>query len=348
MQRKLIYLAAILLFCLACPALFAQECECKDSFVFVKRKIEQSYSGFSQKVTQQTRAEYEQHTQNYQMKADSAKDDKQCFALCFEWMKWFKDRHLQIGPDLTQRTIRPDSDFSLSKLDSQTLLFCLPSMDKRYQEIINKRLNDNKWLLESMPFLIIDCRGNTGGALTTWRPLKKYLYTNPTLTDGYLYWASEDNAAFMLKSAKTVKGRTKFYYKKMAKAMKKSPGTFIGTMNASRQQFRAITHNPQKVTLLVNRRCASSCEMFLLWAKQSKKVTIIGETTAGIIDYGALNGITVPCHNWAFRYPTARSNRVPDGRGLDNIGIEPDVCIDSNVADWIAFAREWLLRKSHH
>lgn len=108
-----------LLFCMSYTAFFAQECGCKASFEFVRQKVEQSYSGFSQKVTQQTRAEYEQHTQIYQMKANSAKDGKQCFALYFEWMKWFKDPHLQIGPDLAQRTIRPDSDFSLSKLDSQ-------------------------------------------------------------------------------------------------------------------------------------------------------------------------------------------------------------------------------------
>lgn len=331
-------------FYVTCSIISAQECGCKASFEFIKQKIELNYSGFSQKVTRQSRAEYEQYTQFYQIKADSAQDDKQCLSICLEWMKWFKDDHLQIGPDLTQRSIRPDSDFGLSKLDSQTLLLNLPSMDKRYQEIINKRLEDNKSLLESMPFLIIDCRGNTGGALNTWRPLKRYLYTNPTLTDGYLYWASEDNAKFMSESAKTAEGRTKQYYKKMAKAMKKKPGTFIGTMNASREQLREVTNSPQKVAILVNGRCASSCEMFVLWAKQSKKVIIMGETTAGTIDYGALNSITIPCHNWAFRYPTARSNRVPDGRGLDNIGIEPDVRIDPQAADWIDIARKCLLK----
>lgn len=335
----------VLLFsCLTSTAMFAQACDCKSSFAFVKQKTEQNYAGFSQKVTPQTRSEYEQHTQFFEMKADSAKEGKQCLSACLGWMKWFKDRHLQIGPDLMQRARRPDSDFSLSKLDSQTLLLCLPSMDRRYQEIINKRLNDNKSLLENTPFLVIDCRGNTGGAANTWWPLKRYLYANPTLTDGYLYWASKDNAEFMLKFADAADGRMKKYYKKIAKAMKKSPGTFIGSMNASRQQLKEVPPNPRKVALLVNSRCASSCEMFVLWAKQSKKVTVIGETTAGIVDYGALNELAVPCHNWAFRYPTSRSNRVSDGRGFDNIGIEPHVCVEPKVEDWVTFAHEWLLK----
>ncbi|MBK6997984.1 MAG: hypothetical protein IPH31_25040 [Lewinellaceae bacterium] len=64
-----------------------------------------------------------------------------------------------------------------------------------------------------------------------------------------------------------------------------------------------------KVVILVNDRCASSCRIFLLWAMQSKKVTLMGSQTAGIADYGSINTLSVPCHNWLFAYPTARSNR---------------------------------------
>lgn len=149
------------------------------------------------------------------------------------------------GRKLTQRARRPDSDFSLSKLDNQTLLLRLPSMDRRYQEIINKRLNDNKSLLENTPFLVIDCR-DTGGAANTWWPLKRYLYANPTLTDGYLYWASKDNAEFMLKFADAADGRMKKYYKKIAKAMKKSPGTFIGQHERFPATIKRSAPNPRR------------------------------------------------------------------------------------------------------
>jgi C-terminal processing protease CtpA/Prc len=158
-----------------------------------------------------------------------------------------------------------------------------------------------------------------------------------------LYWASDDNAKSLLSGIKSGMPKAqKKYYKKIAKDMKKSPGTFVGTMNARREQLKIVLPNPQKAVILTNNRCASSCEAFLLWAQQSRKVTTMGRQTAGIADYGAVNTLSVPCHNWLFAYPTARSNRLADGRGIDNVGIAPNILLDEQTTDWIEFARLWF------
>ena len=328
-----------------CPIaeVFAQSCPCARSFAFIRQKTELNYAGFSEKVKEASRVGYEEYTNDYQERADTVQDNKRCVNLCMDWLKWFNDRHLQVGPDLMGSARRPDSDFALTALDSQTLLFRLPSMGLRYKMLVDTVLSGHKDMLDKHPYLIIDCRGNTGGAFSTWKSLKPYLYAGPVTTDGMLYWASEDNAR-MLSSGigPDMPKAQKKYYKKLIKSMKKSPGTFVGTMDARREQLKTILPNPRKVVILVNNRCASSCEVFLLWAKQSRKVTVMGSQTAGIVDYGALNSLSVPCHNWLFSYPTARSNRVADGRGIDNVGIAPQVVLDEQTADWVEFARLWL------
>jgi len=294
-------------------------------------------------VHQGTKHEYEEHTRAFQQRADTVQDEKGCAMLCMDWLKWFKDRHLQIGPDRMGQLRRPDSDFAITVLDSQTVLFRLPTMGLRYKPLIDSILSNNQDVLEKHPYLIVDCRGNTGGAFSTWNSLKSYLYTGPVITDGMLYWASDDNARYLLSGLQPEMPKAqKKYYKKLAKAMKKSPGTFVGTMNARREQLNIVLPNPQKVVILVNGRCASSCEAFVLWAQQSRKVTIMGSQTAGIADYGAVNTLSVPCHNWLLAYSTARSNRVPDGRGIDNLGIPPKIMLDDQTPDWIEFARLWF------
>jgi len=324
----------------------AQTCPCPAALAFVREKTELNYAGFSEKVTPASRPAYEEHTRLFQQRADTVQGGKGCANLCIDWLKWFNDRHLQVGPDLMGYPRRPDSDFALTALDSQTILFRLPSMGLQYKTLVDTVLSRNKGILEKHPYLIIDCRGNGGGAFSTWSSLKPLLYTGPVLTDGMLYWASEDNAKYLLSGIKpNMPKAQKKYYQKTAKAMKKSPGTFVGTMNARREQLKTVMPNPQKVVILVNDRCASSCETFLLWAMQSKKVTVMGTQTAGIADYGSINTLSVPCHNWLFAYPTARSNRVADGRGIDNVGITPNVILDEQTADWVAFAKQWLKEK---
>jgi len=321
----------------------AQSCPCTPALTFVQSKTALNYAGFSEKVTNATRADYEAHTMSFKNQADTAQLPKDCAKLCNNWLAWFKDKHLKVGPDLVYGARRPDSDFALSVLDSQTLLFKLPSMAGYYKPLIDSVFQKNEALLAKHPYLIIDCRGNSGGALNTWYGLKPYLYTGPVVTDGMLYWASEDNSKSMLSWIKSDMPKAqKKYYRKYAAEMKKHQGTFVGTMNARREQLKKVLPKPEKVVILTNGRCASSCEFFVLWAQQSRKVTIMGGNTAGIADYGAVETLSIPCHNWLFSYPTARSNRVPDGRGIDNVGIVPKVLLDDQTADWIEYAKVWL------
>ncbi|MBK6994454.1 MAG: hypothetical protein IPH31_05855 [Lewinellaceae bacterium] len=58
---------------------------------------------------------------------------------------------MQVGPDLMGYARRPDSDFALTALDSQTILFRLPSMGLRYKSLVDSVLSRSKNMLENYP-----------------------------------------------------------------------------------------------------------------------------------------------------------------------------------------------------
>jgi C-terminal processing protease CtpA/Prc len=89
----------------------------------------------------------------------------------------------------------------------------------------------------------------------------------------------------------------------------------------------------------MNRNCASSCEQFILATAYSDKVVLMGENTAGILDYGNVHSLSLPCKDWTLQYATSRSNRLPDFP-IDNIGIEPNVKLGDE--DWIKAAMKQL------
>lgn len=94
------------------------------------------------------------------------------------------------------------------------------------------------------------------------------------------------------------------------------------------------------VAVVVDRACASSCEDFVLDARQSGRVAVLGtENTRGSIDYGNVRSTWLP--GWRrLRVPTSRSRRLPAER-LNEVGIAPAVRIPEG-ADAVEFARYHL------
>jgi len=87
----------------------------------------------------------------------------------------------------------------------------------------------------------------------------------------------------------------------------------------------------------------SSCEEFILAARQSHKVILMGENTGGALDYANVHYLQMPRKGWWFQYATSRTNRLPDFP-IDNIGIEPNVNIPVEK-NWVEFAVEYLKKR---
>ena len=457
------------------PALAQEEdCSCPDVFSWVQEKLERNYAGYRDKVTDENREAFAEHTAAFATTVDEVPADTSCHRLIREWSGWFRDGHVQLnyqqseeepevireryadwerldmsaeqlkdyldsrseqhplegiwqssigsyqvgiirdeegGRDfmafilqadsvwwmpgqikfelfeegaggyrvnyymrnhsLQQQTAglnglylevselgswyqlypeeatppvaEPQQIYSLETVDSQTLLLRLPTMNENFRKQLSELLDEQKELLESTPNWIIDCRGNGGGSDITYYPLRPYIATGDIRYDHTQTWATEDNAEKYtnLRHNKNFPWLQRIGFGMYARKMRRRAGEFIGKKCSSTEKTRRVRPLPERVVILVDGDCASSCEQFLLYSRQSEKVTLMGSSSAGILDYGNLHWMDSPCGSFTLYYPTSRSCRVEDGRGIDNVGIPPDVELGEEE-DWVERARQHL------
>lgn len=234
--------------------------------------------------------------------------------------------------------------FTLEKLDDVTILLTVPTMNESVRLELDSLVKANAALLERTPNLIIDCRNNGGGSDLTFYPLKPYVYTGPVKDFRGQIYATEDNLQ-KYENLRTNMDFPKKYrrqFGRTAKKMRRNLGEFIGKCGEATDKFRNPKPYPQRVAILINGNCASSCEQFVFYAEQSQRVTLIGQNTAGILDYGNLHNLDFPCGRFGLAYPTSRSCGVSVGKGIDGIGVPPDVRIEDAKTDWVDFARKYL------
>lgn len=238
--------------------------------------------------------------------------------------------------------------FYIKPVSEKTLLLRVASFDYSYTERIKSLIENNKQILNQYENLVIDLRGNGGGTDYCYHPILPYLYTNPvrylsgeylvtqTLIDGLANWV---NSADKVKDADEIEN-----VKRDIKRMESNIGKYIpyseeGNFGFTKQD--SVYTYPKKIAILIDRGCGSSTEKFILDAKQSKKVKILGSPTYGAVDYVSVREFKLNCNNYSLYMPTVRMMRLPD-YPLDNIGIQPDIFMDKYIKDWVQYAKEYL------
>ncbi len=245
--------------------------------------------------------------------------------------------------------VAPRQIFSLDRLDSATLLLRVPTMDESVRGELDSLIAANSALLDRSPNLIIDCRGNGGGSDITFYPLRPYVYTgNVKGYRGQIY-ATDDNLEKYerLRKNKDFPKNYRLYFGHIARKMRRHKGEFVGKCGEQTVKFKKAKPYPLRVAVLIDGDCASSCEQFVYYARQSKRVTLIGQNTAGIMDYGNLHTLESPCGVYNLAYPTSRSCRVEAGQAIDGKGLPPDVRVDEKTSDWVEFTRGYLTKSGN-
>ena len=125
-------------------------------------------------------------------------------------------------------------------------------------------------------------------------------------------------------------------------ARKAAPsGTYVLPAGAPRIEVEAprrVLASPQRIAVMIDRTCGSSCEEFVLLARQSFKVKKFGRPTAGALDYSNLRPHDLPSGRRRLFYATSRSLRLPSNP-IDGFGIGPDQLLPAPEND-AAFAAE--------
>jgi len=232
-----------------------------------------------------------------------------------------------------------NSEFAVHRLDASTLLLRLPHFGPPVQQRIDSMIAANHDVLTRTPDLIIDVRGNAGGSVLSFRSVLPLIYTGPVVTPGLAHLATDDNIRIIQAFVETggLSAELELEVQGLVARMREHRGAFTPTPDDTLRLDGVLPH-PERVAVLADRGCASTCEAFVWIARQSDKVVVYGENTAGLLDYGDVLPVGTPCPAFRLHLPTARSNRVPQGVPLDNIGIEPDVRIPEDVLyrlDWV-------------
>lgn len=331
----------------------AESAECAADLDSLQTVVRRDYAGFRVKAEARPAA-LAAVTDSVRASVLAAADGAACTTALQRWAAFFGDPHLEVweprprpaaGAEAnTGGTPAPDPRLpSIRFIDDSTAVLELPSFGDRYRPAIDSLVAEHRARLLATPYLVIDVRRNGGGWTGSYESIVPLLYTSPILVHGMEAWASEGNIAAMRQMLASDRAEgIKQVIRELLPRMEASPGRFVTIADDREIRLDTVHPLPRAVAVLVGRGCASTCEQFVLDARQSRKVTVMGKAnTGGFLDYGNARRVQLPSGKRVFQVPTARSRRLP-GNPMDIVGIAPEVRIPEGEADPVAFALRHL------
>jgi hypothetical protein len=229
------------------------------------------------------------------------------------------------------------------RISDKTYYIGIGTFDESNTWAVDSLFHADSAILASIPNLILDLRGNDGGSDFVYSPLLPWLYSGPITMAGIDVLATDDNVRgwAALLGAKDIPEANKMKLRRIIAQMESMPGQRVEIFHGDTVTLPEIRAFPKKIAVLIDGDCASSAEQFLLGAMQSRKVTLMGQHTAGVLDYANVRDEALPCMPFVLHYATTRSQWVDAGKGIDNVGIKPQVVLGANQ-DWVEEARRYL------
>lgn len=232
------------------------------------------------------------------------------------------------------------------QLNETTNYLRIPSFDYSKKEEIKQIIDNHFDDLTNKENLIIDLRGNGGGADISFSPLIRLIYTNPIITMGVEQLSSKINNQSLKEELdfSQMSQDDADWYKEKLTELENNIGKYIDIegvkfMTNTRD---TIYSKPNNIAILTDKYCASSTEEFLLMAKQSKKVKLFGHPTAGALDVSNLNEVISPTNNFKLYYATTKSIR--NDYKIDDIGIQPDFYLHKYIwkHKWLEYVSKFM------
>lgn len=266
---------------------------------------------------------------------------------------FIKQKNTQFNP-----IIKPQKKHEVKVLDDSTLLFTLPALII-YGNELDSFYREAKPLFSKYKNLIIDIRDVSGGNGTGWTQIRPYVYSGPTKHEGEVAYLSPENSKYWLEQKEWVEKidttsdffkskeiQEAFLHEKEALSVVRSNYGSYKFIEFSTNTYTqdSVYKYPEKIALIVNKVCGSQAEHVCLEATQSSKVTIYGESTAGVIDYIDIKERILNCD--LFNLVLTIGHRANlDKNSLDKTGFMPDVNIPKETKDWVEFVRKDMKKR---
>jgi hypothetical protein len=369
LMKRVFFATALLSTFAANPAQAATPAEaCLQDLRALPGFLLENDTGARQHLAQKGQAFFDQALASASEAAAKASDEAACNVVLSEYLGKWRRGHLQIMPSnawqhatsapapsssATPATAMDNRSPSLRLLSSHTALLTLPSFFPLYAQAIADLLASKRSELKRRRNWIIDVRRNNGGNDSTYASLLPWIASGERVNVGGEWLSTPanianqenicalyvpDDASCPISMARTV-----------ARMRSVQPGQFVAQSAdgpISYASFAREKIQPARVAVLVDRDCGSSCEQFLLEARQSFRVKLIGRNSAGALDYSNLRMQALPSGLRQLAYATSRSARLPHLQ-VDLGGIQPDIYLpppkdEAGREDEIVRVRRWL------
>jgi len=238
-------------------------------------------------------------------------------------------------------------NFETKFLNENTLYFNIPSFSWEAKPMVDSLFAAQKENLSKSANLIIDLRNNGGGSDDVYGVISPYLYTQPIKGIGVDALATNDNIKgweLILAQYPDLPAESRQEIQNLIDKMKLQINQNVNIVEDDIDSSFTQLLFPKNVVILINERCASTTEQFLLEARQSKKVTLMGQNTQGTLDYSNLRESDFCEMPYKLYTPTTRSRRIDIGEGIDGIGIKPSIYL-TDKQDWIQEGLKFLDNK---
>jgi hypothetical protein len=228
--------------------------------------------------------------------AGAPADVAACDAILTAYLRAWRPGHLSVtqlaAAGGAKRAVEPGNGADprlprLKILGQDTLLLVVPSFKDPYQAPLAALLEAQRAALETHKYWIIDVRDNGGGADTTYEPLLPWLLDGDYLSHRleYLVTAANIQAQEDICGQLTDPAACRRQMAPTIQAMKSvRPGSFAtrpGERVSVERPARLEPKAPQRVAVLVDRGCGSSCDQFALTVKSGFRVKLAGRPSAG-------------------------------------------------------------------
>lgn len=216
----------------------------------------------------------------------------------------------------------------------------IPTFSGNSFKELSKLYKESAAEIHKTPYLIIDVRNNGGGSDTNVRPLIDFFYSKPMVFKEKLEVFAgkkvkelyKSSFADVMKEREKVSPETIAYYKELIQILEKAKPKTFATIGEGSETIKGKAHKyPQKVAILYNRGCGSSCETLLFFAKEAKKAILVGENSGGYVGYGNIFPIRTPQYKFTMQ---ASTTRYKNARKYEVVGVSPDYRLDYK-SDWI-------------
>ena len=332
-------------------------------------------TGARQHLAQKGQAYFDQALATASEAASAAPDAAACDAVLESYVGMWRKGHLHVKPGSAADIARPSpapapaptpgqntaagqappsKAPTLKLLSSQTVLLSLPSFRGSYGAAMQALLDTHREALAARPNWILDVRRNGGGSDSTYAPLLRWISSGEMLQLGAEWLSTPANIAGQESVCALVApgdaACAAFAGQAVTQMRSVQPGQFAPQQPGGTISYIGLADQtpqlPARVAILVDRDCASSCEEFLLAARQSFHVKLIGRNSYGALDYSNLRLHALPSGVRHLQYATSRSARLPHLQ-VDLGGIMPDIYLpppkdEAGRDDEIVRVQRWL------